>query len=91
MFHFYLKNVIVCALSFAYFFVTNVHAQQNQTVATSIGLALDRNRTIEIEKWYNKLAVIELEKAKIRPNPGIQYPDFDADQSSFVSRKQFVH
>ena len=45
------------------------NAQQNQSLSTSIKLALDRNTAMEIEKWYNQLAIIEVEKSKIRPNP----------------------
>lgn len=67
MLHFNLKSFIALIIFFTV--AINGHAQLNQTVAISIDLALERNKRIEIEKLHNQFSVIEVEKAKIRPNP----------------------
>ncbi len=68
------------------------NAQQNLSLSTSIQLALDRNTAVEIEKWYNQLAIIEVEKSKIRPNPTfnaqilmLTNPRFYPDNNLYIS------
>ena len=63
------RSTILWIIFFSLLIFEKVLAQQNQTLSTSIQLALNRNKEIEIENWNNKLAIIELQRSKIRPNP----------------------